>query len=148
MKKFIFALLTSTALISSALANASNINVVNIQVMEFLGSSMDQKLPALYAWDENGNPSFFHSGYGFDKAITELNNSAVPQEIHKSSFDFIKGYLKNSGHWNTQKQMLVFAKFDESVGDCEPCKMAEKHLAQLPPSLERQYHVLTFNVTK
>lgn len=107
---------------------------LSMDINQFLSSGIPNKVPSFYVFDENMKPLLFESGNNWEAGVKRALNAKIQDKSvdnYAGAFNYVKDLIENIHSADDVKYTIVFVAFDESVGNCEPCKVAELSLNSL-----------------
>lgn len=132
----------------SSAVEAKEVKRVSIPIQEYVQSPLAKMtFPAIFVWEQEQQPAYFHSGKYDNKVINEIVNGKQSEITNINSFEFLKEYLKQKDSWSSKDKMLVFAKIDKSIGECEPCTTSEESAQLSMEKLQQGYTILNLVLT-
>ncbi|SDB11752.1 hypothetical protein SAMN02927930_00461 [Pseudidiomarina indica] len=103
---------------------------IPLPAMQFLSSGMPNNAPALYMWNEQGDPISFYDLEGIREAFSEPQ--AIPEmsltKQQYQGFTFLETYLSDKGVWQQGQKIAVLHVIDPQLSSCPPCQEAEEIL--------------------
>lgn len=139
-------------LVCSFIVNASEKQTsqsINIHVKDFIGSPLaNLTFPAIFVWDEKQKPMYFHAGKSnYESAITNIIEGNKENIDDIAAFEFIKNYIAKNQDWVSGDKVIVFTSFDKSVGDCQPCEVADTFINEHEATLNAKFQTINLAVT-
>lgn len=148
MKIKVFMLLSMLSVYAQAQVDSQ----IDMDIKDFLNSAIPKTLPSVYMYDKQMHPLMLHEGKeGLETSVknTLSTYQASPTVAsHSKPLEEMSEILASHEVESTDRLTVVLVKFDKSIGDCAPCKVAEKGLDVIKEQTKQSFRLIEISVGK